>query len=375
MKVLHLADLHIGKRVNGFNMIEDQRFALEQILSIVKEEDIACILIAGDVYDQSVPSSEAMSIFDDFITSLTELEKDVLIIAGNHDSAERLAFASRLMQKSKVYISKVFDGEIDKIVLEDSYGPINFYLLPFLKPIHVKCFHPDLKLDDFQSAIDLVIESIDLDKSQRNVIISHQFIVGAERSDSEELYLGGSEAISLDTYKDFDYVALGHIHKKQAFRDGKVRYPGSLLKYSKSEANYKKAINIVDIRAKGDIEIIEKEISYLHEMREISGYFEDIIEASKDDPRKEDYIHFNLFDQDEVFDGLARLREVYPNLMTMAYVKEKEFEDLELVSFEMKEKDPFELFNEFYEFRKNRKLDEDKSELVKEVIRDVWGEL
>lgn len=374
MKILHLADLHLGKKVNGFNMIEDQAVALREIVKLVEKEKVQVVLIAGDIYDQPLASSEAMQVFDVFLTSLRKIKVKILMIAGNHDSVERLSFASSLMTNSEIYISKPFNNFVEKVVFEDEFGEINFYLMPFLKPIHVRVFHEDVKIDDFQKAIDLVVAGIDLDESKRNVILSHQFIVGADQSDSEELYLGGSEAISIDTYDKFDYVALGHIHKKQAFRDGKVRYPGSLLKYSKSEANYQKAITILDIKEKGNIEIFERNINYLRDMRIIEGYFEDIIENSKKDKRKEDFIHINLFDEDQVFDALSRLRDIYPNLMSLVYTKVMESQSIQDIEINHeKKKNPFELFKDFYEYRKNKKLDDDKEALVKEIIKDVWG--
>lgn len=374
MKILHLADLHLGKKVNGFNMIEDQAAAMKEIVRLVEKEKVQVVLIAGDIYDQPLASSEAMQVFDVFLTSLRKIKVKILMIAGNHDSVERLSFASSLMTNSEIYISKPFNNFVEKVVFEDEFGEINFYLMPFLKPIHVRVFHEDVKIDDFQKAIDLVVAGIDLDESKRNVILSHQFIVGADQSDSEELYLGGSEAISIDTYDKFDYVALGHIHKKQAFRDGKVRYPGSLLKYSKSEANYQKAITILDIKEKGNIEIFERNINYLRDMRIIEGYFEDIIENSKKDKRKEDFIHINLFDEDQVFDALSRLRDIYPNLMSLVYTKVMESQSIQDIEINHeKKKNPFELFKDFYEYRKNKKLDDDKEALVKEIINDVWG--
>ena len=376
MRFLHLADLHLGKKVNGYSMLEDQAYAIKEILKLVEKENVDMVLVAGDVYDQPVPSGDAMALFDDFLTRLKELKKKVLIIAGNHDSQERLAFANRLMKGADIYISSPFDGKVESLTFEDEFGPINFYLLPYIKPIYLRSLNPDIKLDDFQKAMDLVIDSLDLNDKERNVILSHQFIVGAEKSDSEELYLGGSEAISIDTYEGFDYVALGHIHKKQAFRQGRIRYPGSLLKYSKSEANYKKTLSIVDMREKGQVEITEKEISYLRDMRILEGNFDQVLAYSKTDPNREDYVHINLFDQDQVFDAQARLRELYPNLMSLAYTNIGEYLDVEGPDIVINQKKaPFELFNEFYEYRKNKKLDHDKEVLVKEIISQVWGSL
>jgi len=370
---MHLADLHIGKRVNGFSMVEDQKYALGQILNLIENEAVDCVLIAGDVYDTSVPSSESMTIFDGFLTSLNKLKVKVIIISGNHDSQERLSFAKTLISSQDIFISGVYEDRVECIRLEDQYGPINFYLLPFIKPIQVKKYKEDLDLSDFQGALSYVISNINPDKSERNIILSHQFIVGAQTSESEELYIGGLEAISSDLYDDFDYVAMGHIHKKQSFRNGMIRYPGSLLKYSKSESNYKKTITIVDFKEKNNIEISERQISYLRDMRKIEGYFEDILEASYHDESKDDYIHISLFDEDEILDGMNRLREVYPNIMTFSY--NNTGTNSTDVKYEMRQssKDPFDLFKEFYELRNNKQLDERKTKIIEDIIKDVWG--
>lgn len=373
MKIMHLADLHIGKRVNGFSMVEDQRYALEQILKLIEKERVECLLIAGDVYDTSVPSSESMTIFDGFLTSLNKLQVKVIIISGNHDSQERLSFARRLISNQSIYISGPYEDEVEKITLQDEYGPINFYLLPFIKPIQMKKYKEDLDLSDFQGALSYVISNINPDKSERNIILSHQFIVGAQTSESEELYIGGLEAISYDLYDDFDYVAMGHIHKKQSFRNGKIRYPGSLLKYSKSESNYNKTITIIDFKDKDNIDILEHEISYLRDMRKVEGFFNDIIESAISEEDREDYIHITLYDEDEILDGMNRLRELYPNIMTFTYYNSRtNAVDIEYEQRQVS-KDPFELFKDFYELRNNKQLDDRKSKIIQEVINDVWG--
>lgn len=375
MRILHLADLHIGKKVNGFDMIGDQIYALKQIIYLVEKKAIEVVLIAGDIYDTKVPSSESVKLFDDFLTCLNEMKVKVVMISGNHDSQERLSFARNLLRNQEVYISGPFEEKVEKVSLRDEYGPLNFYLLPFIKPINVKKYYPDIELNDFQGAIEKVMEATDIDEEQRNVIVAHQYIVGAATSDSEELYIGGIEAISADLFDRFDYVAMGHIHKKQSFRNGTIRYPGSLLKYSKSESSYKKSLTIVDIKEKGTIDIYEEDIEYLRDMRSIEGYYMDIIQASEYDDNKTDYLHVTLYDEDPIPDVMARIREIYPNLMTLVY-KNSSTDKIEMEKQEMrKSKDPFDLFNEFYEYRNNRKLDDRKSKLVKDIINDVWGDI
>lgn len=382
MKVLHLADLHLGKRVNAFNMIEDQIFALNNILDLVEKEGVDLVLIAGDIYDQKLPSNEALGLFDDFLTGLTRRNIKCMIIPGNHDSEDRLTFASQLLRESGIYLARQGERFYEKLTLEDEYGFINFYLLPFLKPIDLKGKlggnkgiegMKDIEIDDFQKALSYVVETIDLDKNQRNVLMVHQFIVGAERSDSEEIYLGGLEAVPLDTFDDFDYVAMGHIHKRQSFRDGMVSYPGSLLKYSKSEANYKKLIRIVDFHSKGEIEIKELEIKYLRDMRIIEGYLEDLLRNGLIDEAKDDYIHAVLYDEDEQVDAIGRLRKIYPNIMTLVY-QDQGKDGLNIEDIELKEKkDPLKLFEEFYEIRNNKKLDEGKKTLISSYVKKIWG--
>lgn len=372
MRLLHLADLHLGKRVNGFNMIEDQTHALKEIINLIDQEEIEGVLISGDVYDVTVPSAEAMNLFDWFITSLNVKNAFAIIISGNHDSADRLSFGKSLMQSSNIYISQVYDKQVEKIVLNDQYGPINFYMLPFIKPAMIKKDYPDLDLGDFTSAISNVMQTVDLNKSQRNILLAHQFIVGAKTSESEELYLGGLEAVSWEHFKDFDYVAMGHLHKKQTFNEGKIRYPGSLLKYSQSEENNKKTITMLDIREKNNIVLEEKTIDYLRDLRTIRGKFSDIIENSIKDENKDDYIFINLIDQDEVLDGLTRLREIYPNIMALKYENSSSILDEPLV-VATKSKDPYALFEEFYQYRNNRPLDESKAAIIKDLIGDIWS--
>ena len=374
MKILHLADLHIGKKVNGFNMLEDQRYALEQIIGLIKREGVEAVIIAGDVYDVPVPAGEAMEVFEDLLLDINELEIPVLVIPGNHDSIERVSFGNRFFERSRIYIADKYRGQVERVSLEDSHGPINFYLLPYLRPASVKRYFPDEEIRTYQDALAHVLGAIDLDSNERNVIVAHQFIVGAQLGDSEEIYLGDQEAVSLDLFTAFDYIALGHIHKRQGFLNGKAVYPGALLKYGKREAGHDKTLTLVDIREKGDIEVIEKRIDYLRDMRIIKGAFAKVVENSKVDPKFDDYIHMVLTDEDEVSDAINRLRDLYPNIMTLAYEnkrtsEEKSLEDLR----DFDEKSPLTMFEHFYEFRNNAKLSPDKEKLIKEIIDEVWG--
>lgn len=374
MKFMHLADLHIGKSVNGYSMIDDQIYALDKIVKLLEEENIKMLLIAGDIYQNTVPSVEAIKVFENFLIKLNSLDITTLIISGNHDSSDRLSYANEFFRSSNIYISNSFNGKIEKLSFSDEFGNINFYLFPYIKPANVKRYFDDREIITYQDAVKAVIESIELDHDERNVIISHQFILNAELSESEEIYAGEAEAVSMNLYKDFDYVALGHIHKKQSFMNGKIRYPGALLKYAASESNYDKSITIVDIKEKNNIEIYERKIEYLHEMRKVRGFFDDIIRFASEDSNFNDYLHIELLDDVEVFEGLQRLREFYPNIMTMRYVKLKigdnDFEDFD---FEENEKSPLELFNDFYYLRTGEEISHSKEEIIKEAIDKIWG--
>ena len=302
MKIMHLADLHIGKNVDGYSMIEDQIYALNEIIKLLKSEIVDTLLIAGDIYQNSVPSADAIKVFDDFITSVKKLNIKILIISGNHDSSERLSFASDILSSSEIYISRPFSEEIQKISFNDKYGKINFYLFPYVKPSQVRQFYPEEKVDDYSDAVRIVLDNIDIDKEERNIILSHQFILNATLSDSEEIYAGLLEAVPDYLYDKFDYIAMGHIHKKQSFLNGKLRYPGSLLKYSASETGYDKSITLINVKEKGNLEIYEKKINFLRDMRTIKGEFEDIIKNSINDQNKDDYIHLVLEDEDDILD-------------------------------------------------------------------------
>lgn len=373
MRFMHLADLHLGKNVNGYSLIKDQEYALDQIIKLLKKEKIDTLLIAGDIYQSSVPSIEATKLFSKFLSQLKDLKMKVLIISGNHDSSDRLAYANSFLKDSEIYISDTYSGEIECVRLEDEYGPINFYLFPYLKPSDVRPYFEE-KLSSYEEAIRAVIDSIEINEEERNIILSHQFILNAELSDSEEIYAGLLEAVSEKLYDKFDYVALGHIHKKQNFLGGKARYPGALLKFSATEANYDKTITIVNLKEKNNLIVEEFKIDYMRDMRIIKGFYKDIIEASKNDKAREDYIHIELLDEDEIYDGFSNLRKIYPNIMTYKYKdKQVNVEDLEDFVEKTDNKTPLDLFTEFYQTILGKEIKEDKLEIVKNEIEDIWG--
>lgn len=374
MKFIHLADLHIGKRVNNFSMLEDQKYALKNIVNLAKKEEADAVLIAGDVFDTTVPSGESIMIFDSFITELNQLGIKILIISGNHDSSERLSFASSMLEKSNIFISKPYSGNIENIVLEDEHGNINFYLFPYVKPVQVKKYFKDCNIENFNEAAKVILDNILIDDSQRNIILSHQFVLGASRSESEEIYVGGLEAVSADLYEKFDYIAMGHIHKKQYFLEGKLRYSGSLLKYSASEVGYDKKITIVEIRKKGEMGITEHKIDYLRDMRVLAGNFDDVEKFAKNDDSRQDYMHITLYDEDEVLDGISILREYYPNIMSLKYENSKtKYSDSDIINRNVELKNPLKIFEEFYLIRNGIELSESKKEIISNIIGEVWG--
>lgn len=280
MKILHTADLHIGKLVNGFSMLSDQKYILEEILKITDREQPDVLIIAGDVYDKSVPSAEAVALFDDFLCRLAKRNLQIFIISGNHDSAERIAFGGRLMEQSGVHLSPVYRKGIRPIVLADEHGPVNFYLLPFIKPVHVRMQFPEEEIRTYADAVRTAVNGLLIDCAERNVLVTHQFIAGSERSDSEEMSVGGTDSIPSSVFDNFDYVALGHIHKPQRAGRETVRYSGSPLKYSISEASHSKSVTIVELGEKGEVRISTESLKPLRDIRVMKGTYDELMHTA-----------------------------------------------------------------------------------------------
>lgn len=374
MKFIHLSDLHIGKRVNDFSMIDDQRYILDEIVEITKNEKTDAVIIAGDVYDKSVPPAEAVSLFDSFLNNLARLDVNIFIISGNHDSAERVAFGSKIMEKGGIYISPVFDGEVKKIGLKDEFGNINIYLLPFVKSATVKPFFEDKEILDTNSAVKAVIESLDINKEERNIIVSHQFITGAERSESEEIYVGGVDNVDVSIFDEFDYVALGHIHRPQSMGRETVRYCGTPLKYSFSEIGHKKSVTVLDMKEKGNMEIETVPLKPIRDMRHIKGTYDFLTERKNyEKTNTEDYLRVTLLDENEVYDAIGRLRTIYPNIMRIDYENSRSSMDNEMSSADITaKKTPIEFFEEFFELQNNRSLSDSQRKLCQDIIAEVW---
>lgn len=375
MKLFHLSDLHIGKRVNEFSMIEDQKYILTQILYAADQEKPDGILISGDVYDRTIPTAEAVQVFDAFLTRLSEQKIPAFIISGNHDSAERLAFGSSLMGKSGIYFSKVYDGTVEKIPMQDAYGTVWIYLLPFLRPSTIRHALPE-RAEEVQSAADAVriaLEQTKIDEKERNVLLAHQFVTGAKRCDAEELQVGDVDQIPAELFASFDYAALGHIHSPQKVGRETVRYCGAPLKYSFSEAGQEKSITVVELKEKGSVELRTIPLKPLHDLRKIRGtYLEVTAKSFYENSDCEDYLQVTLTDEEDVPDGMAKLRTIYPNLMRLEYDNKRTRSNTEVRAAErVEEKSELELFREFYELQNNQPMTEVQEQFAEELLREM----
>lgn len=449
MKFIHLADLHIGKRVNAFPMLEDQRYILKQILTILREEQPdGGVILAGDIYDKAIPSAEAVELFDEFLTQLAALRLRVFIIAGNHDSPERIAFGNRLMDRSGIYLSPVYDGHVKRITCPDTASavtlsaanavdlnagthsvesastsaaastcpPVDVYLLPFLKPANVRRFYPEETIESYTDAMRVAIAHMDIDPTHRNLLVTHQFVTGASRSDSEDISVGGSDNVDASVFAPFDYVALGHLHGPQQVRfqpapeedafdqdatpaasstdrsespastventtvGPLIRYAGTPLKYSFSEARHHKSVTVVEIgekKADGvvDVCIGTRELRPLHDMREIRGSYEELtLRANYEGTATDDYIHATLTDEIEVPDAARHLQVIYPNLMKLDYdnarTRGQGSDRLELEQLE--EKSPLDLFSELFEKQNHKEMTEEQARYIEAQMEKIW---
>ncbi|MBQ2810329.1 MAG: exonuclease SbcCD subunit D [Clostridia bacterium] len=375
MKLIHLSDLHIGKRVNDYSMIDDQAYILKEILTIIDSTTPDGVIIAGDVYDKSVPSAEAVSLLDDFLVKLSKRGLPVFIISGNHDSCERLAFASRLIEGSGIHISPVYNGNVEPITLKDENGEVCVYMLPFVKPIHVHRVFDDESINSYTDALRVAIEHMEIDKSKRNVLITHQFVTGASRTESEELSVGGTDNVDASVFDDFDYVALGHIHRPQNCVGERIRYSGTPLKYSFSEVNDKKSVTVVELGKKGELCVDTIPLTPMRDMVEIRGKYEEITLKSFYDGTSytQDYVHITLTDEDDIVDAIGKLRAIYHNLMRLDYDNARTRSSASLDGVEdVERKSPEELFAQLYEEQNGSGLSDSQLELLRKLIEKVW---
>lgn len=373
MKFIHLSDLHIGKRVNEFSMIEDQKYILIKILNIIDEEKPDGIIIAGDVYDKTVPSTDAVQLFDDFLVKLSQRKLKTFIISGNHDSAERIAFASRIMDSKGIHLSPVYDGNIKPITMNDEYGEVDIYMLPFIKPIHVRKHFEDENIVTYNDAVKVAVNKMNIDTSKRNLIITHQFVTGAKTSDSEEISVGGTDNVDANIFDNFDYVALGHIHGPQHISREAVRYCGSPLKYSFSEEKHKKSVTVVDFKQKGIVDIRTVELIPKRDMRTIKGAYNEIMSREfYINTNTDDYIRVILTDENDIPDAIGKLRTVYKNIMSIEYDNTRtRTNNIITGNADYKEKSPLELFADFYEEQNNQPMSDEQSSYMLDLIEKV----
>ena len=374
MKFAHISDLHLGKRIHQFSMMEEQRYILDKMIEIAKAEKIDGIFIAGDVYDKIYPSAEAVALFDRFLVRLAKEEIKVFVISGNHDSPERIAFLGQLTERAGVYLSPVYQGKIDAIDMEDEFGTVHIYLLPFIKPVHVRHFFPEENISNYTEAMDVVVKNMKLNTKDRNILVAHQFVTGAKRSDSEEISVGGLDNVDVTVFREFDYVALGHIHRPQHMGDKKVRYCGTPLKYSFSECQDKKTMTILELKEKGNLAIKEIPLIPLHDMVKLRGTFMELMNPSGFPAiDEESYLHITLLDEQDIPEAFIRLTSVYPNLMQMEYdnLRTKERRNLQ-VRKETAGISPQEIFSELYETMNNQPLSEVQKEYILKKIDNIW---
>ena len=376
MKLMHLSDLHLGKLVNGFSMLEDQRYILDGILELARQEKPDGVLLAGDIYDKRVPSAEAVMLLDGFLSRLAEL-CEVFVISGNHDSAERLAFGGRLLTAAGVHVSPVYDGTVKTVVRSDEFGPVHIHLLPFLKPVQVRRFFPEEAIESYTDAVRAALGGIDPQDGARHVLVTHQLVTGALRCDSEELSIGGSENVDAQVFEGFDYVALGHLHGPQRAGGDHIRYCGTPLKYSFSEAAHRKSVTFVTLGQKGETAIDTRALVPLRDMKELRGTYQELMARNfyENTDLPECYLHITLTDEEDVPEAMGRLRQVYPYIMKLSYdnTRTRSYRN-PLQQRTDPRTAPLDLFRQLYDAQNNRELSEQQDAWLRELIGQIWEE-
>ncbi len=376
MRFLHLSDLHLGKRVCEFSMLEDQQFILEQILALLDSHPVDAVLLAGDLYDKPVPPAEAVRLLDWFLTELSRRGLPVFAVSGNHDSADRVAFGSALLAESRVYVSPVFSGIPAPVTLTDAYGPVDLYLLPFLKPAAVHHVFPDEPIESYNDALAYVLDRMQPDPGRRSVLVAHQFVAGAASCESEEPSVGGIDWVDASLFDRFDYVALGHLHSPQKVGRETLRYCGTPLKYSFSEANQKKSASFVELGPKGTVTVTTESLTPRHDLRELKGSYMELTDRrSYEGTATDDYLHITLTDEQDIPEALARLRVVYPNLMRLDY-DNRRTRALQTpdAACRTEQKTPLELFSDFYRLQNDQPLSEEQAAFCQQLIEQLWKE-
>ena len=377
MRFAHISDLHLGKRLHEVSFLEDQSHVLNEICEILRDEKPDAVLIAGDIYDKSMPSAEAVRLFDDFLSELSADGQKVFVISGNHDSAARVAYGGRIMAKSGVYLSAPeYRGEVFSVPLEDNAGPVDIFLLPFIKPIHVSLAFKEEKIESYTDAMRVAVERMGVNPKRRSVLVAHQFVTGAVRSDSEEVSVGGLDNVDASVFEPFSYVALGHIHRPQNIGSPRIRYSGTPLKYSFSEAKDEKSITIAELDAKGAVSVRTIPLKPDHDLREIKGTYDELMKKENyAGTATDDFLHIILTNEDDVPDAMRKLKTVYPNILRLDYdnARTKSGGAVEALP-EAETKTPMELVSEFYAMQNGQPMNEAQSEYIQRLAETVWEE-
>lgn len=374
MKLIHLSDLHLGKRVNELSMLEDQEYILNETLKIIDFEKPDGVMIAGDVYDKAVPPAEAVKLFDDFLVRLSKRQLQVYIISGNHDSPERLSFGGRLMKLSGIHISPVYDGSVQPLSFDDEFGRVNIYLLPFIKPVNVRKYFPEANTETYNDALKAVIDSMNIDRDERNILAAHQYITNSERTGSEDMPLGGLDNVDPCVFEGFDYVALGHLHRPQNVSGERMRYCGSPLKYSFSEIRDQKSVTVVELGEKNNVTVRTVPLVPLRDMKEIKGKYDDITLRSyyENTPYQEDYTHIILTDENDVYNAAGKLRSIYHNLMKIDYENTRTLHSSEITAAnKIEQKTPLELFAELFKMQNGREMTGEQEDFIREALEEI----
>ncbi|NLI22920.1 MAG: exonuclease SbcCD subunit D [Clostridiales bacterium] len=377
MRFLHLSDLHLGKRLGEASLMEDQRHILAQILQVARLEQPDAVLVAGDVYDKPIPPAEAVGLLDEFLTRLVALGKPVVLISGNHDSAERLAFGARLFAARGLYLSPALDREhaiTQPVRLNDELGPVNVWPLPFVKPAHVRAALPGAPAESYTQALRAVVAAMPLDPSERNVLVCHQFLTGGQRCESEEISVGGLDNVDAEVFAAFDYVALGHLHRAQPVGREAVRYCGSPLKYSFSEAGDEKSVTLVELGAKGEVSARAVPLAPLRDLRRLRGLYAELtLRATYQGTAVDDYLHITLLDEDDVPDALSKLQVIYPNLIRLEYDNARTRRGQEQAGEAAPERrTPLALLSVFYEQQNGRPMTGDQLAYARDCMETIW---
>lgn len=375
MKLIHLSDLHLGKRVNEFSMIDDQRHVLDQILRVIDAERPDAVLIAGDVYDKPVPTAEAVALLDWFLVELSGRQLQVFVISGNHDSAERMAFGGRLMEQSGVHLAPVYDGTVARWTLTDEHGLVHLYLLPFVKPVHVRRCFPEREIETYTDAVAAAVEAMDVDSTARNVLVTHQFVTGAARCESEEVSVGGADNVDASVFDGFDYVALGHLHGPQTVGRETVRYCGTPLKYSFSEAHHKKSVTVVELGEKGTVTVRTVPLTPRRDLVELRGAYEEVTQRDfyEGNGYQDSYVHITLTDEEDVPDALGKLRLIYPYLMKLDYDNQRTHAaGVGDEGGDLQRKSPMELLEEFYAMQNGQPMGQEQRQFARQLMERIW---